>query len=164
MMSQSIVLSKKPHIIVATPGRLVDHLENTKGFNLRNLAYLVLDEADRLLDLDFGEEIDKLLSVIPRTRRTLLFSATMTSKVEKLQRASLVDPVKVAVAEKYSTVATLLQSYLFFPFKMKDSYLAYVLNELAGQSVIVFAHTCAHAQKLAVMLRNLGFPAGAHCE
>ena len=54
MMSQSIALSKKPHVIVCTPGRLVDHLENTKGFNLKNLKYLVLDEADRLLDLDFG--------------------------------------------------------------------------------------------------------------
>ncbi|KAI9005616.1 DEAD-domain-containing protein [Hyaloraphidium curvatum] len=159
MMSQSIVLSKKPHIIVATPGRLVDHLENTKGFNLRNLHYLVLDEADRLLDLDFGDEIDKVLKVIPRERKTLLFSATMTSKVEKLQRASLVNPVKIEVAEKYTTVATLLQYYLFFPFKYKECYLAYVLNELAGQTVIVFAHTCAHAQKLALMLRNLGFPA-----
>jgi ATP-dependent RNA helicase DDX47/RRP3 len=54
MMTQSIALSKKPHVIVCTPGRLVDHLENTKGFNLKNLKYLVLDEADRLLDLDFG--------------------------------------------------------------------------------------------------------------
>jgi ATP-dependent RNA helicase DDX47/RRP3 len=106
MMSQAIVLSKKPHIIVATPGRLVDHLENTKGFNLRNLAFLVLDEADRLLDLDFGDEIDKLLKVIPRERKTLLFSATMTSKVEKLQRASLVNPVKVEVADKW--VSTLM--------------------------------------------------------
>lgn len=159
MMSQSIVLSKKPHIIVATPGRLVDHLENTKGFNLRNLAFLVLDEADRLLDLDFGDEIDKLLKVIPRERHTFLFSATMTSKVEKLQRASLVNPVKVEVADKYTTVSTLLQYYLFFPFKYKECYLAYVLNELAGQTVIVFTHTCAHAQKLALMLRNLGFPA-----
>ena len=102
MMSQSIALSKKPHVIICTPGRLVDHLENTKGFNLKQLKYLILDEADRLLDMDFGTEIEKILKVIPRERNTFLFSATMTSKVEKLQRASLVDPAKVEVDTKYA--------------------------------------------------------------
>ncbi|KAJ3296044.1 ribosomal RNA processing protein [Rhizoclosmatium sp. JEL0117] len=159
MMSQSIALAKKPHIIVCTPGRLVDHLENTKGFNLKNLKYLIMDEADRLLDLDFGAEIEKVLKVIPRERNTFLFSATMTTKVEKLQRASLTDPVKVSVATKYSTVSTLLQYYLFFPFKHKECYLVYLLNELAGQTAIVFTLTCNSTQKLTLMLRNLGFEA-----
>ncbi|KAJ3411572.1 ribosomal RNA processing protein [Chytridiales sp. JEL 0842] len=159
MMSQAIALAKKPHIVVCTPGRLVDHLENTKGFNLKSLKYLVLDEADRLLDLDFGAEIEKVLKVIPRERNTFLFSATMTSKVEKLQRASLNAPVRVEVATKYSTVSTLLQYYLFFPFKYKECYLTYLLNELAGQTAIVFTLTCNSAQKLALMLRNLGFEA-----
>jgi ATP-dependent RNA helicase DDX47/RRP3 len=81
MVAQSIALGKKPHIIVATPGRLVDHLENTKGFSLRNLKYLAIDEADRLLDMDFGDSLDKILKVLPRERRTYLFSATMSSKV-----------------------------------------------------------------------------------
>ncbi|KAJ3133061.1 putative ATP-dependent RNA helicase ddx47 [Physocladia obscura] len=159
MMSQSIALAKKPHIIVCTPGRLVDHLENTKGFNLKALKYLIMDEADRLLDLDFGAEIEKVLKVIPRERNTFLFSATMTSKVEKLQRASLTDPVKVSVATKYSTVSTLLQYYIFFPFKHKECYLVYLLNELAGQTAIVFTLTCNSTQKLTLMLRNLGFEA-----
>lgn len=159
MMTQAIALSKKPHVIVCTPGRLVDHLENTKGFNLKHLKYLILDEADRLLDLDFGDEIDKVLKVIPRDRHTYLFSATMTNKVEKLQRASLVNPVKIEVATKYSTVDTLLQYYLFFPFKYKECYLAYLLNELAGQTTIVFTTTCLVSQKLTLMLRNLGFQA-----
>ncbi|KAJ3012127.1 UNVERIFIED_CONTAM: putative ATP-dependent RNA helicase ddx47 [Siphonaria sp. JEL0065] len=159
MMSQSIALAKKPHIIVCTPGRLVDHLENTKGFNLKSLKFLIMDEADRLLDLDFGAEIEKVLKVIPRERNTFLFSATMTTKVEKLQRASLTDPVKVSVATKYSTVSTLLQYYLFFPFKHKECYLVYLLNELAGQTAIVFTLTCNATQKLTLMLRNLGFEA-----
>ncbi|KAJ3204815.1 ribosomal RNA processing protein [Dinochytrium kinnereticum] len=159
MMPQAIALAKKPHVIVCTPGRLVDHLENTKGFNLKALKYLVLDEADRLLDLDFGAEIEKVLKVIPRERNTFLFSATMTSKVEKLQRASLSDPVKVEVATKYSTVKTLLQYYLFFPFKHKECYLTFLLNELAGQTAIVFTLTCNSARKLSLMLRNLGFQA-----
>lgn len=159
MMAQAITLSRKPHIIVATPGRLVDHLENTKGFSLSKLKYLVLDEADRLLDLDFGTEIDKLLKVIPRERNTFLFSATMTTKVAKLQRASLTDPVKVEVSSKYATVSTLIQNYLFVPAKLKDTYLTYLLNDLAGITAIVFVSTCANAQRLALMLRNLGFPA-----
>ncbi|KAI8824477.1 P-loop containing nucleoside triphosphate hydrolase protein [Fimicolochytrium jonesii] len=159
MMSQAIALSKKPHIVICTPGRLIDHLENTKGFNMKQLKYLVMDEADRLLDLDFGAEIEKLLKVIPRERNTFLFSATMTSKVEKLQRASLVNPVKVEVATKYSTVSTLLQYYIFFPLAQKECYLTYLLNELAGQTCIVFTLTCASTQKLALMLRNLGFEA-----
>jgi ATP-dependent RNA helicase DDX47/RRP3 len=99
-MSQSIALSKRPHIIIATPGRLQDHLEHTKGFSLRNMKYLVMDEADRLLDMDFGPIIDKILKVIPKERNTFLFSATMTTKVAKLQRASLNNPVRVEVSTK----------------------------------------------------------------
>ena len=161
MMAQAVLLAKKPHIIVATPGRLVDHLENTKGFNMRSLKFLVMDEADRMLGMDFEEEINKVLQVIPRERTTYLFSATMTSKVAKLQRASLNNPVKCEVSSKYQTVSTLVQQYLFLPIKYKEVYLTYVLNEFAGASGVVFVGTCAAAQKLVLMLRNLGF--GATC-
>ncbi|OJI90375.1 hypothetical protein ASPTUDRAFT_25926 [Aspergillus tubingensis CBS 134.48] len=160
MVSQSISLGKKPHIIVATPGRLLDHLENTKGFSLRNLKYLVMDEADRLLDMDFGPLLDKILKVLPRERRTFLFSATMSSKVESLQRASLSNPLRVSVStSKYQTVSTLLQSYLFIPQKHKDLYLVYLLNEFAGQSTIIFTRTVNETQRLAFLLRALGFGA-----
>ncbi|KAN0064585.1 ribosomal RNA processing protein [Thecaphora frezii] len=159
MMSQAIALSKRPHVVVATPGRLQDHLENTKGFSLRNLQYLVMDEADRLLDMDFGPVIDKLLQAIPRERRTMLFSATMTTKVAKLQRASLKNPVRVEVDTKYTTVSTLKQYYLFMPFAHKDTYLVHLANEQAGQSVIVFTRTVHDAQRLSILLRLLGFPA-----
>jgi ATP-dependent RNA helicase DDX47/RRP3 len=94
-------------------------LENTKGFNLKSLKYLVMDEADRILNLDFEAEVDKILRVIPQSRRTFMFSATMTKKVQKLQRASLKDPVKVEVSTKYKTVDKLQQSYLFIPLKFK---------------------------------------------
>jgi len=156
---QSIALGRNPHILVATPGRLIDHLTNTKGFNLSNLQYLVLDEADRMLSLDFEAELNELLQVIPEKRKTLLFSATMTSKVQKLQRACLKDPVKVEVSTKFQTPKKLLQSYLFVPAKYKDCYLTYLINEYAGQSILVFGATCNNVQRLALMLRNLGFPA-----
>jgi ATP-dependent RNA helicase DDX47/RRP3 len=130
MVTQSIALAKRPHIVVATPGRLKDHLENTKGFSLRGLRFLVskchstisfsimycvrcnqlkfptvtvpqvLDEADRLLDMDFGPDIDGILRAIPKERTTYLYSATMTTKVAKLQRASLSNPVRVEVSTK----------------------------------------------------------------
>lgn len=125
MMAQAIALARRPHVIVGTPGRVVDHLSNTKGFSLKALKHLVLDEADRwapaawrgscgapihgqcvwpapalqrdgqcviacrLLNMEFEQEIDQILKVIPRERQTQLFSATMTSKVQKLQRACL---------------------------------------------------------------------------
>lgn len=159
MMAQSLMLAKKPHIIIATPGRLVDHLENTKGFSLRNLKMLVMDEADRILNMDFEEEVDKILKVIPRERRTFLFSATMTKKVQKLHRASLVDPVRVEVSTKFQTVEQLQQYYIFIPVKYKDVYLVHILNEMAGNSFMVFMATCNGTIRVALLLRNLGLDA-----
>ncbi|XP_050392531.2 probable ATP-dependent RNA helicase DDX47 [Patella vulgata] len=158
-MSQALMLAKKPHIIVATPGRLIDHLENTKGFSLSSLKYLVMDEADRILNMDFGKEIDKILKLIPRQRKTYLYSATMTQKVNKLQRASLCDPVKVQVSSKYQTVDKLQQFYIFIPVRYKDVYLVSILNELAGNSFMIFCSTCANTQRVSLLLRNLGFTA-----
>jgi len=109
--------------------------------------------------MDFEEEINQILDECPKNRNTFLYSATMTSKVQKLQRASLSSPVKVEVSAKYSTVETLRQQYLFMAVKYKECYLAYILNEFSGNSVIVFTTTCNTCMKLALMLRNLGFGA-----
>ncbi|RSM17070.1 ATP-dependent rRNA helicase RRP3 [Fusarium ambrosium] len=160
MVPQAIALGKKPHIIVATPGRLVDHLEKTKGFSLRTLKYLIMDEADRLLDMDFGPSIDKILKFIPRERRTYLFSATLSSKIESLQRASLRDPVRVSISSnKYQTVSTLIQHYMFIPHPQKDTYLIYLVNEHTGKSTIIFTRTVWETQRVAILLRTLGFGA-----
>uniref|UniRef100_A0A3Q3H2U9 RNA helicase n=1 Tax=Labrus bergylta TaxID=56723 RepID=A0A3Q3H2U9_9LABR len=107
----------------------------------------------------FSFQVDKILKVIPRDRRTFLFSATMTKKVQKLQRAALKDPVKCAVSTKYSTVDKLQQYYIFIPSKYKDCYLVSILNELAGNSFIIFCSTCNNAQRVALLLRNLGITA-----
>merc|ERR1712029_1029702 len=160
MVSQAVMLGKNPHIIIATPGRLVDHLENTKGFKLNKLKYLVLDEADRILNMDFEKEVDKILSCLPKAgRRNMLFSATMTKKVAKLQRASLTNPVKVEVSSKYQTVDKLKQYYLFKPASDKEIYLVHLINEMAGNSFIIFSSTCNATMKLALMLRSLGYGA-----
>ncbi|KAK4542547.1 ribosomal RNA processing protein [Oleoguttula mirabilis] len=157
MVPQAIALAKKPHIVVATPGRLMDHLENTKGFSLRQLKYLVMDEADRLLDLDFGPILDKILQVLPRERRTMLFSATMSTKLDNLTRAALQNPVRVSISSSsYQTVKNLMQRYVFIPHKFKDIYLIYLLHEFAGQSCILFTRTVNETQRLAFLLRALG--------
>ncbi|KAI9737012.1 MAG: ribosomal RNA processing protein [Cirrosporium novae-zelandiae] len=158
-MSQAISLSKNPHIIIATPGRLLDHLENTKGFTLSKLRYLVMDEADRLLDMDFGPVLTKILKVLPRERKTYLFSATMTSKVESLQRASLSSPARVSVSGSNNTVASLQQSFILLPLKFKDLYLIYILHNYSGQRTIIFTRTVNETQRVALLLRFLGFSA-----
>uniref|UniRef100_A0A3Q3WG41 RNA helicase n=1 Tax=Mola mola TaxID=94237 RepID=A0A3Q3WG41_MOLML len=154
MMSQSLVLAKKPHIVIATPGRLIDHMENTKGFSLRALKYLVMDEADRILNMDFETEVGWK----ERFHSTFL-SSPSGLQVQKLQRAALKDPVKCAVSTKYSTVEKLQQYYIFIPSKYKDCYLVSILNELAGNSFIIFCSTCNNAQRVALLLRNLGITA-----
>lgn len=161
MVPQAIALSKRPHIVVATPGRLLDHLENTKGFSLKYLKYMVLDEADRLLDLDFGPVLDKILKVLPREgRHTYLFSATMSSKVESLQRAALQNPVRVSISSSsHQVVSTLLQRYFFLPHKHKDLYLIHLLNDNIGHPTIIFTRTVNETQRIAILLRTLGFGA-----
>lgn len=156
---QEQAIKRKPHIIIATPGRLVEHLETTKGFSLNSIKFLVLDEADRILNLDFEKELDQILRILPKNRNTYLFSATMTTKVRKLERASLNDPVRVEVSSKYQTVENLRQYYLFTPEKYKDVYLAHILIKLAGNSFIVFTNTCSNSYRLTFLLRNLGLSA-----
>ena len=161
--SQAIALARHPHFVIATPGRLVDHLKDTKGFTIQHTRFLVLDEADRMLSMDFEEELHAILDTMHDSdkRQTFLFSATMTAKVQKLQRASLSDPVRIQVSTKFQTPQLLAQSYLFIPAKYKDCYLTYIVNQYAGQSLLVFCQTCQNVQRLALVLRSLGFPAVA---
>ncbi|KJP87329.1 hypothetical protein AK88_03009 [Plasmodium fragile] len=156
IVTQSLNLAKRPNIIVSTPGRILDHLNNTKGFNLKNLKYLVFDEADKLLSLDFEASINKLLLILPEKRITFLFSATMTKSVAKLKKASLKNPIKVEVSNKYSTASTLIENYIFIPLKYKYTYLCSLCFHFSSRCIIIFANTCATAQKINFFCRNLG--------
>lgn len=101
MIQQGLALSKKPHIVVATPGRLADHINtNLDNVYLKKLKFLVLDEADRMLDPTFAADLDTILARLPATRQTLLFSATMTRSLEKLQKMAMQDPFVHHVAQK----------------------------------------------------------------
>ena len=159
MVTQALSLSKKPHVIIATPGRLVDHLQNTKGFHLKSIKFLIMDEADRLLSMDFEEALDSIVQASNPDRQTFLFSATMTSKVSKLQRAALRNPIKVEVNTKFDTASTLVQNYMLIPFKFKQTYLVGLLSHFKHYTGILFVDTCLNAQKLTIILRHLGFSA-----
>ncbi len=161
-VQQALSLSKRPHVIVASPGRLVHHLENTKGFNLKNVQYLVLDEADRLLSDDFGDALDVIASQANKMhRRTFLFSATMTSKVAKLQKAALRNPVKVEISGKYDTAKGLTQNLLFVPEKYKMAACVAVCKQYEHMSIIIFVDMCSTASKLTAVLAKLNFKAVA---
>jgi len=111
-------LEKGVNILVATPGRLLDHLQNTKGFLTRNLQVLVIDEADRLLEEGFEEEMHAIVRLLPKERQTALFSATQTQKVADLAKLAIQGaPAYVGVddADAAATVSTLEQGYVVCP-------------------------------------------------
>ena len=92
MTEQAKELSNKPHILIATPGRLADHIESGTNFTLNKIQMLVLDEADRLLEDNFGDQLQTIFNILPKKRQTLLFSATITDTIKKLQELSAKKP------------------------------------------------------------------------
>lgn len=136
MMAQATELRKRPHVVVATPGRLADLLTNSSAgeWDLSRVKYLVLDEADRLLAPSFAKELGTLISSMPTTRQTLLFTATMTDAIlalrDKPPAAGKEKPFVHLSEEMISTPATLTQRYLFIPSTVRDLYLFYLLTHV----------------------------------
>jgi len=168
MMTQAIALSKRPHIIIATPGRLRDHINSSGAstLNLSKVKFLVLDEADRLLSETFADDLGGILSVLPEKRQTLLFTATMTDAILELAGPKDSKPAPGAKPAPFvyqcqtavSTVSTLTQSYIFLPSYIRETYLAYLLrsDDFTKKSTIIFTGRCRTAETLRVMLRELG--------
>ncbi|RPB20195.1 DEAD-domain-containing protein [Terfezia boudieri ATCC MYA-4762] len=105
-------LRARPDVIIATPGRFIDHMRNTAGVAVDTIEILVMDEADRMLEDGFADELNEIISHIPRSRQTMLFSATMTDSVDQLIRLSLNRPVRLMIDNKNSTVTTLIQEFV----------------------------------------------------
>jgi ATP-dependent RNA helicase DDX27 len=103
MNSQAAELRARPFVVVATPGRLLDHVTNSAGVSLEDVEFLVLDEADRLLDLGFQDEVTEIINACPVDRQTMLFSATMNTKVDDLIKLSLKRPVRVRISDREGT-------------------------------------------------------------
>ncbi|OIR57792.1 MAG: ATP-dependent rRNA helicase RRP3 [Amphiamblys sp. WSBS2006] len=159
VVGQAIALSKKPHVIVCTPGRLVEHLETTKGFGLKKTRFLVIDEADQILEHNFEEDLEKIVRSCSPERQTLLFSATMSEKVETLRRTALRKHVFIKLSERYETVDQLAQFYLLAQAQEKEASLVYLLREFSGGKTIVFCKTRKAVQWVHLMLTELEFNA-----
>lgn len=153
---QVLSLAKRPYLLIATPGRVIEHITNTLGFNLHTLKHLVLDEADKLLTLDFEKEIDKIFKIVPEKKKTQLFSSTMTKKLTKLQRACLHETTIIEISRRFTTPRTLSQFYMFIPLEYKDPYLLNLLMELERRETIIFAKTRESVMTIGGALRKLG--------
>ncbi|KAM6497927.1 DEAD domain containing protein [Amanita muscaria] len=155
-------LVKGVNLVVATPGRLLDHLENTKGFVYRNLKALVIDEADRILEIGFEEEMKKIISILPNeNRQSMLFSATQTTKVQDLARMSLrPGPVHIDVdkEEATSTVATLSQGYVVCPSDRRFLLLFTFLKKNLKKKIIVFFSSCNSVKYHGELLNYIDIP------
>ena len=159
MDDQTRALRGGAEIIVATPGRLLDHMERGH-VDFSSLRILVLDEADRMLDMGFLPDVRRILKTLPRQRQTMLFSATMPPEVVKLSRDFLVDPRMVHVDP--TTVAAVGVSHLALPVAghRKAALLRELLQDETMTSVLVFARTKHRADRLARQLQQWGIEAG----
>ncbi|RWR72266.1 DEAD-box ATP-dependent RNA helicase 51 [Cinnamomum micranthum f. kanehirae] len=137
-------LVKGVNLLVATPGRLLDHLQSTKGFIYKNLKCLMIDEADRILEANFEEEMRQIIKTLPKERQTALFSATQTKKVEDLARLSLKSPVYIGVDDGRSkvTVEGLQQGYCVIPSAKRFILLYSFLKKNMSKKIMVFFSSC----------------------
>lgn len=151
-------LKKKPHFVVATPGRLLD-LVNRKAINLRDFGIFVLDEADRMLDMGFMPDIKKITKMLPDHRQNLLFSATMPHEIENLARQTLKDPARITVGAPTTPVEKISQYTYPVPHYLKMSLLRKILHETSCGSVLIFTRTKHRADKVSRMLNRNGHKA-----
>lgn len=151
------VLSRKHHVIIATPGRLIDHL-NKKNTDLHDVRIAVLDEADRMLDMGFLPQIRKILQLLPRDRQTMLFSATMPADIMKIAASYMKLPVQIEIAPTGTTVARVTQELFVVPRELKPGLLAKTFENHRG-STLIFTRTKHGAKKLVRYIRTLGIDA-----
>lgn len=150
-------LSRGVDILVATPGRLLD-LMNQKIISLSQIKYLVLDEADQMLDMGFIKDVQKIIQQVPTKRQTLLFSATMPDAIQKLSASVLINPVRIAITPVETTVDAIKQSLFYVSKKNKTALLLHLLENKKYRSVLVFSRTKHGANKIAKDLRIAHIP------
>ena len=147
-------------ILIATPGRLLDLL-NQRHLSLQDIRYLVLDEADRMLDMGFIQDVQKIIARLPRQKQTLFFSATMPPEIQRLVNTLLHQPVKVEVTPPSSTVDRIDQSLYYVEKTNKRPLLVHLLRDPSIQTMLVFARTKHGADRIAKDLNRHGIRAQA---
>ncbi len=155
---QAHQLRKGPQVIVATPGRLIDHM-NQRTAHLGRVSLVVLDEADRMLDMGFAPPIRRILGTVPKERQTLLFSATLPPDIEALATEFQRDPAKVEVARPGATPKQVQQEVVYVEWEAKTVALAQTLDRFKGP-ILVFVRTRHGARKMAKHLLAAGYAAG----
>ncbi|XP_021831215.1 DEAD-box ATP-dependent RNA helicase 28-like [Prunus avium] len=162
LKAQEAALRSMPDIVVATPGRIIDHLRNSMSVDLEDLAVLILDEADRLLEVGFSAEIRELIRVCPKRRQTMLFSATMTEEVDELVKLSLTKPVRLSADPSAKRPVTLTEEVVRIR-RMREVNQEAVLLALCSKTftsrVIIFSGTKQAAHRLKILFGLAGFKA-----
>ena len=162
LREQENVLKSRPDVIIATPGRFIDHMRNSQSFTVDTLEILVLDEADRMLEDGFADELNEILRTIPKSRQTMLFSATMTSSVDNLIRLGLNRPVRLVIDPQKTTVRSLTQEFVRLRpgnEHKRLSYLLHLCSTLFTDRAIVFFRQKKEAHRVRVIFGLCGFRA-----
>lgn len=157
---QMKALGGKIDIVVATPGRLLDHVSQ-RSIDLSRIEMLVLDEADRMLDMGFIRDIQRIIAKMPPKRQNLLFSATFSNEIKQLAETLLTDPEHIEVAVRNATADTIAQRFYSVDKNRKRALLSYLIGHNNWQQVLVFTRTKHGANRLAMQLDKDGLPAMA---
>ncbi|KAG8187548.1 hypothetical protein JTE90_008434 [Oedothorax gibbosus] len=161
-VTQGGEISNQPHIVVATPGRLADMMDSSYDTFFKRIAFLVMDEADRLLGGQFTDQLDTILKALPKKRQNLIFSATLTKNLEVLQQIATTEPFIWSAEPEVSTVKELNQKYVLVPHAIvRNAHLVQVVDDFQTKhpesSMIIFTKNCAVCQTMSVALKSLGF-------
>jgi len=153
-------LKRRPDILIATPGRLIDHIKNSASFSLESIEILVLDEADRMLEVGFQEELEEIIMNCPSHRQTMLFSATMTDNISQLVTLSLKKPVKLFVDSSDSIAANLVQEFIRVRVDTDRPAMTLALcKHYYTQKVIVFIPSKVETHRMRVLFGLFGLKA-----
>lgn len=157
LVPQISSLQRGTDIIIATPGRLLD-LMNQRRVNLEKIQYLVLDEADRMLDMGFLNDVKKIISSLPRERQSLFFSATMSKEITELTKRFLNNPVRVEITPESTTVKKIKQQVFFVDQDNKNELLLDLIQQENMKCVLVFVAQKHKANRVSLMLNSNGIP------
>jgi ATP-dependent RNA helicase RhlE len=149
-------LRRSPQIVIGTPGRIIDHLQQ-KTVSLAAVSVLVLDEADRMLDMGFAPQLKRILAALPRERQTMLFSATMPEDIISIARAYMKLPVRVEVAPSGTTAEKVTHELFFVQKQDKPRLLEKILGEYRG-SVLIFSRMKFGAKRIAAHIGSWAIP------